>query len=48
MDNFKNNGIISIFKSKLLVQEKMEQEVDDKISIPPKSAHVTNVTVTQA
>ena len=43
----KNNGIISTFKAKLLVQEQAKQEVDYKISIASTSACVTNENVTQ-
>ena len=47
MDHFKNNEMVSTLNVKLLFQEQMEQEVDDKISIAPKSACFSKETVTQ-
>ena len=47
MDNFKIDRIISTFKAQLLVQEQMEPELDDKISITSKSARVPKATMTQ-
>ena len=47
MNKFKNDGIIGRFKAQLPVQENMEDEVYDKISIASKSARVLKENVTQ-
>ena len=47
MDHFKNNEMVSTLNVKLLFQEQMEQEVDDKISIASKSACFSKENVTQ-